>query len=310
MGGSGGSGSSGGGFKRPPEELESLRQQVRQDLQRQELLAQENEFLAERLVELNDRDAAETRQRLEEVERALERLGHDVEELLFGGSVAKHTYVNGLSDVDALVFLGGDQADSPAEVLASFARALQGQLPTGEIESVTTGHMAITVTYRDGTEIQLLPAVERAGHTVIPSENGMDWRQVRPHKFAEKLTQVNQANGKGVVPAIKLAKSLIDKLPDDQHLSGYHVEAIAVDAFKTYGGPRDRASMLSHLIHHASEAVLRPTGDITGQSVHIDQWLGPASSVQRQAVSRSLRRLATELDSAASVASYARVFDD
>ena len=161
---------------------------------------------------------------------------------------------------------------------------------------VSPGRLAVTIYYRDGAEIQLLPAVERDGRTSIASEDGTSWRHIRPHKFAEKLTQVNKANGQAVVPTIKLAKAVLRHLPEEQQLSGYHVEAIAVDAFRSYEGRRDRASMLVYLMKHAQRAVLRPTGDITGQSVQIDQHLGPANSQTRKGLSAALGRITSRLE--------------
>jgi hypothetical protein len=290
-------------------DIKSLRDEVRRRLEQQELLAEENGFLAEQLAAYNDRDVDTIRDRLAEIEEAATDLGHEIEKLLFGGSIAKHTYVSGLSDIDALVFLGDTAGRAPADVLNSFADALRSRLDMSQIREIGVGHMAVTITYTDGSQLQLLPATEQGEHTVIPSQDGTSWRQVRPHKFVEKLSQVNSANGNGVVPAIKLAKALLDKLPAEQKLSGYHVEALAVDAFKAYGGPRDRASMLSHLVEHASSAVLRPTGDITGQSVHIDNSLGEANSSERRAISRSLGEIAKRLEAATNITDYRAIFD-
>jgi hypothetical protein len=267
-----------------------------------------NEVLSEALRRFNDRDVELTRDRLGAIQEALGPLAVDVDRLLFGGSVAKHTYVDGLSDVDALVVI--DAADaSPDRLVERLRTSLAQRLTTGDVADISAGRLAVTVRYRDGTEIQLLPAVERDGRTSIASENSRSWRQIRPHKFAEKLTQVNQANGQQVVPTIKLAKAALRNLPEAQQLSGYHVEAIAVDAFRSYDGRRDRASMLVHLIRHAQHAVLRPTGDITGQSVHIDQDLGPANSDARQNISVALGRMASRLADG-SADEYQRLLND
>ena len=304
MGGSGGRSDS-----REIRDIEALRREIQEELRRQELDAELNEFLAEQLAGFNDRNTELVQERLDAIEGALGDAAVDVDRLLFGGSVAKHTYVDGLSDTDALVVLDAPNA-SPGDLVARFADALRGRLGSGDLLSVYAGTLAVTVTYRDGSQVQLLPAVERDGHTSIASEDGDSWRQIRPHKFAEKLTQVNQANGRAVVPTIKLAKAAISGLPENQQLSGYHIEAIAVDAFRDYSGRRDRASMLRHLIKHAAEAVLRPTGDITGQSVHIDENLGAANSGYRQSVSDSLRELSSTLDNATSVSDYRALFDE
>lgn len=304
MGGSGGQGDS-----REDQDIETVRREIQEQLRQQELDAELNAFLGEELAGFNDRDTKLVQDRLDVIEAALGDSALDVDRLLFGGSVAKHTYVDGLSDIDALVVVDAPGA-SPADLVGRFADALRERLSSGDVLDVAAGRLAVTITYRGGSQVQLLPAVERDDHTSIASEDGSSWRRIRPHKFAEKLTRVNQANGRAVVPTIKLAKAAIAGLPEDHRLSGYHVEAIAVDAFKEYSGRRDRVSMLRHLVWHAAEAVLRPTGDITGQSVHIDAHLGAANSAERQSVSASMRRLASTLDNATSVSDYENLFDE
>lgn len=291
MGGSGG----GSSYSLSKEELQALREGVLGDLRDQERDAAVNEVLSEALATFNDRDVELIAERLEVIQEALGSLAADVDRLMFGGSVAKHTYVDGLSDVDALVVID-DPGVGPSELVERFRLALAEQLGAGQVVSVSSGRLAVTVAYRDGTEIQLLPAVERNGRTSIASEDGSAWRQIRPHKFAEKLTQVNKANGQFVVPTIKLAKAVLRQLPPTNQLSGYHIEAIAVDAFRSYDGRRDRASMLTHLVRHAQQAVMQPTGDITGQSVHIDQNLGPANSEARRSLSAHLGRIVSRLE--------------
>jgi hypothetical protein len=285
-----------------------MRRQIQEELRQQELNAELNEFLAEELTAYNDRDTQLVRERLDEIVDSLGDSAEEVDRLLFGGSVAKHTYVDGLSDVDALVVLNQPDA-SPRELVERFAQSLLSRLVGSDVLDISTGKLAVTVTYRDGSQVQLLPAVERGGRTSIASEDGSSWRHIRPHKFAEKLTEVNQSNGNAVVPTIKLAKAVIAGLPENNRLSGYHVEAIAVDAFKEYTGRRDRVSMLQHLIGHAADAVLRPTGDITGQSVHIDGNLGAANSSARQSTSASLRQLENRIRNAASLDDYRRLLD-
>jgi len=299
----------GAGATSGPEDIDGVRERIRQQLRNQELDVELNEALAQELAGYNDRDTELTQRRLDDIGEALAGDAIDIDRLLFGGSVAKHTYVDGLSDVDALVVL--DDPDSgPGELVERFAQALSGQLPPGDVLAVEPGGLAVTVTYRDGSQVQLLPAVERDGRTSIASEDSRGWRTIRPHKFAEKLTQVNNANGGAVVPTIKLGKAALAGLPEAQRLSGYHVEAIAVDAFKGYAGRRDRMSMLLHLIDHTAEAVMRPTGDITGQSLHIDTHLGPARSATRETAQQELRRLHARLKSAASAADLRRLLHE
>jgi hypothetical protein len=303
MGGSGGS-----SYPSSRESIEELRRQALDDLSKQEKDVAVNDVLSRALASFNDRDVDGTRERLEDVVSALGDLLVDVDRLLYGGSVAKHTYVDGLSDVDALVVVEASDA-TPSDLVERFRIALARKLPMSSVFEVTAGRLAVTVRYRDGTEIQLLPAVERDGHTSIASADGSEWRRIRPHKFAEKLTAVNTANGRAVIPTIKLAKAVLANLADRDRPSGYHVEAIAVDAFRSYEGRRDRASMLRHLIKHAEVVILKPSGDITGQSVHIDQHLGAANSVERRRVSAAIRQIRLQLDSG-DASDYRRLLND
>lgn len=303
-------GSGGGGYGTHDVNTEALRQQVRRDLQRQEFLVEVNRYLGDQLSEFNDRDTDAVGSRLDQIASALGDEVEGFDRLLFGGSIAKHTYVDGLSDVDALVIVGGDRPGDPGELIARFAQTLERALLRGTVTSVTPGALAVTVTYADGVEIQLLPARQRGGTVSIASEDGRGWRDIRPRKFAEKLTEVNGANNGAVVPAIKLAKGAIGQLPDRDRLTGYHIEAIAVDAFRSYEGSVSRDGVLRHLLDHAATAVLRPTGDITGQSVHLDDHLGPANSPDRQRISASLGRIVSKMDSATSVEDYKEIFGD
>src|SRR6266508_6095696 len=137
-------------------DADALRDRARRDLQQQELLTDINSYLAEQLTAFNDRDTETVNDRLEQIAEALGEAVEGLDRLMFGGSVAKHTYVDGLSDVDALVILRGQQSDDPAELIRAFAASLQHALPAGTV--VTAGNLAVTVTYSDGSEVQLLPA--------------------------------------------------------------------------------------------------------------------------------------------------------
>lgn len=287
-----------------------IREEATRRLEAQELVTDINEYLGELLKDYNDRDTDSIAQKLDELLAVLGEAVEGTDRLLFGGSIAKHTYVDGLSDVDALVVVSGLEGESPEDLVRSFADAIRSALPSSVVSEVTPGTLAVTVRYTDGAEIQLLPAKERNTSLSIASEDGTQWRVVRPRKFAEKLTEVNKATNGGAVPVVKLAKPLLEGLPEPQRLTGYHVEAIAVDAFRNYAGPMNRQAMLRHLLDHASRAVLSPTSDITGQSVRIDDHLGAAGSSERQAVSASIQRIVNKMDAATSVEDYKDLFGE
>src|SRR5215213_889397 len=98
-------GGTGARYNRPPTE-DSIQRKVEQaEGKERERLNGEVDYLIERLLSrYNKRDTEEVSQRLEQIEGTLGEIAN-IETLLFGGSVSKHTAVNGLSDVDALIIL-------------------------------------------------------------------------------------------------------------------------------------------------------------------------------------------------------------
>lgn len=258
--------------------------------------AEINAFLQTLLADFNDRDIDAIRIHLETILEALKKEEIvTIISLLYGGSISKHTYVDGLSDVDVLAVLDKSELEgkTPDEILDYFRTRLQERLPLTEI---VKGKLAITVRFQDGHEIQILPALRTTTGIRIAHEDGDRWSNViKPHKFAEKLTSVNAQNNQGVVPVIKLYKALNSQLPKDVKLSGYHIESLAIEAFKNYEGPKTRKAMIMHFTEYASTAVLKPIKDSTGQSVHVDDYLGEPTSLERQKVSAAIKRISSRM---------------
>ena len=98
-----------------------------------------NRVLADLLGQYNRRDVELTRTRLDEIERELEDSLETTLDMRFGGSVAKHTYVDGLSDVDTLAILR--HYDQSSSTQGRFSRRLRKSW---------TGTYAITSRYTRG----------------------------------------------------------------------------------------------------------------------------------------------------------------
>jgi len=309
MGGSGG----GGGQQRDwtKNDVDQLKKDFQKLVADENAEAAINSAIVERLVDVNARDANDTRDKLDAVREALGDELADIETLLYGGSVAKHTHVDGLSDVDALVVLSDEDLGGrgPEGVREDFAELLKRRLSATDVRSITVGNMAVTLQYADGTEVQLLPAVRRGEEIAISSVSGKRWKEIQPAKFAAELTKVNQDNGRRVVPVIKLAKSAMAGLPEDVRLSGYHVEALAVAAFENYSGPPSYRAMVTHLVEQAAQNVSRPIPDVSGQSKHIDERWGPADSPDRARVARVLGGLAKQMKDARTAEQWRSIID-
>src|SRR3954453_8684934 len=128
-------GSGGGGFRssRTPSELSA---EVARELQKAKLESEVNALLTEQLALINNRDVALINERLDEIVGALGDRIEDVDRLLYGGSVAKHTYVDGLSDVDSLVVLKSSvlAEDTPQALINAMERALRQGLDMGNVK--------------------------------------------------------------------------------------------------------------------------------------------------------------------------------
>lgn len=250
-----------------------------------------NEFLEALLKDFNSRDVSAIQTHLGEIKKALGREIDGLETILFGGSISKNTFIEGTSDVDALVLLDSARYKnaSPKELQESFYKLMQKRFPNTEIKK---GMLAVTVKFSD-YEIQLLPAVRENGKVRIADRENRGWSSpINVAAFTNKLTKTNKINGNKVVPVIKLAKNLLSKLPQQYQLSGYHVEALAVDAFTTYNGRYTLYDMTKHLLDYSTKRVLSPMNDITGQSGIIDDYFGTANSLSRQHLSHYIKDIA------------------
>ena len=254
---------------------------------------------AELLAQFNDRDHERIQEELNKMKVHLEGTVEGMVDFQFGGSVAKHTYVDGLSDVDSLLIINDSGlADmNSAQALDAVTGILAEKM--GDLAEVTHGQMAVTLTYKDGLELQVLPALRHEETLKVPSSRHPgEWSHINPAKFQEALRRRNQECGGKLVPTIKLAKAILGTFPEPQRLSGYHVESLAISAFKGYEGERTTTQMLSHFMSKAKELVLAPIRDSTGQSIHVDSYLGSADSQARKSASHLLDRVAKRMRTA------------
>lgn len=305
-------GSGGRGYfnSNPQHAMDALRK-AQQSTTDEKYEAECNSFIIELLGSINDRDVSAISRHLDEIRAAL---GDDLEgtiDLRFGGSVAKHTFVDGLSDVDSLVLL--DKCELAGLAPSEAKRYLVDRLRADHIgEAVHEGPLAVTVQYRD-IEVQLIPAVSCRGAVQIAAQSGTEWSRIQPRQFARELSRANAAVGYKLVPTIKLAKAIIASLPERQQISGYHAEALAVRAFKGYKGPLDHRTMLRRFFEYATAQVRSSMKDTTGQSTQLDSYLGRSESLERKIISDTFARIGrqmTNADANGSVEQWRRLFEE
>ncbi|MCB0713828.1 MAG: nucleotidyltransferase [Ignavibacteriae bacterium] len=304
---------SGGGGGYIPSDPKTILQRIQESEAGTQNAQYESEvvkLLSSFLVHFNDRDIETVNRHLGEIKKAIEKEIDGSIDLLYGGSVAKRTYVNGLSDIDSLVIL--DKSDlshlSPNEVRDYLRQRIKERFPNHE---VSAGNLAVTIKFSD-SEIQLLPAIRQGGSLKIADKTGNKWSSIQPEKFTTKLTEVNKQNSGKIVPIIKLAKAIIATLPESHRVSGYHAESLAIQAFRSYTGESTYKAMLAHYFKEASTAVRSPIKDSSRQSVHVDEYLGNANSLERRIISDTFSRIARRMrnaDSAASLAEWQKMFE-
>lgn len=301
MGGSGG----GSTFRnRSPDALRELVRKAEDESSVKQFEVELAGTLNELLGAYNSRDTETVRDRLDAIRAALQGEIEGTFDPLFGGSVAKHTYVDGLSDIDSLILLNGSDLEnhSPQRALEKMVGIIKSSMPAEA--AVTHGRMAVTVDYGDGMVVQLLPAIKGADGLVhVPSSRRDAWSEINPMTFKEALSDRNAACGGKLVPTIKLAKAINGELPEEQRLSGYHIESLAIAAFRNYAGEKTTSAMLPAFFEQARDLVLSPIKDSTGQSVHVDGYLGLADSAERVAASHLLGRLGRRMRNATAAAS-------
>lgn len=303
-------GGSGGGFFRgdhdPEDYIKKLRESEGRSLN-QEFDIQVKKLLITLLAKYNDRDVDATQKHLDIIKRKLDSELESSIDLIFNGSVARHTYVDGFSDVDALLVIDKTKISdkSPQEVREYIGNLLQERLPKTEIK---VGSQAITINFSD-QKIQILPAIKHHSGYKISDESGSSWSHIKPKEFATKLTKVNSdMNGK-LVPTIKLAKSIIAQNPITK-ISGYHAEALAIDIFKNYAGEKNTKTMLKYFFEKASNKILKPINDSTGKRIEVDNHLGESNSLQRRIISNSIERIFNRMsnaDGAQSVDNWSKI---
>ena len=208
-------------------------------------------------------------------------------DIVYAGSVAKWTYVEGVSDVDNHVRINGTSLENkrPAEVKA-YIRQQLSKLPN--VKSVTETSRTVTVTYRDGTEMQYVPVIKtKNGYRVA---DGNRWSNVvYENRFRRDFQRTNKKCGGRLTSLISILKKENANNLKGQQMSGHHIEVMANRIFKQAPASKTKTvmSMYEYYHQHASRHIMHRMRDVTGQSTYVDKRsLGGPDSESRRALSR------------------------
>jgi hypothetical protein len=75
-------------------------------------------------------------------------------------------------------------------------------------------------------------------------------------------------------------------------------ESLAIKIFRDYSGDRTPRNILRHFFDRAATYVKEAITDSSGQSVHVDGYLGEANSVQRRIIADSFERISRRMKNA------------
>ena len=140
--------------------------------------------------------------------------------------------------------------------------------------------MAVSITYPDNMVIQLLPALRTKAGLKVPAVQQRGWSDIDPEGFRQALTSVNDRCGGKLIPTIKLAKAVIANMPEAYRLTGYHVESLAIEAFKKYEGKKTTETILPLFFDKSKEP-----GSFTNTRQH--RTIGTCRRIPRSGEQRS-----------------------
>ena len=292
----GGSGGSFGNYDINREDVLKKISESESETEKQEYESWVSNYLDELLGQMNNRDTELIQKHLDTILNALTTEIEGNIKTNLGGSISKHTHLNGLSDVDALIILNNSELSdkSPKEVLDYFFRRLSERLPNTTIEQ---GDTAVTVHFSDG-DIQLVPALKY--HNGIKIPDGNNWStNIKPELFTKRLSTLNSELNGRLIPSIKLIKGIIFGFPEKHQLKGYHVESLAVEIFEKSNKIQNSfkaKEIVSQFFKEAPALVRKPVKDITGQTKYVDEYLGKTDSITRLIVADNLERTYRQIE--------------
>ncbi|MCY3978648.1 MAG: hypothetical protein OXG23_11170 [Chloroflexi bacterium] len=248
------------------------------------------DYLSEKLKEINNLDYEAINAHRDSIENALGK-EFEIERMSFAGSHARRTDVDEFSDIDLLATFRSksDLPNSSDEAVALLAKRLRERFPRTSIE---TGDMAVTVKFTDGLRVQVLPAYREGNTFRIPDVNSAGWKYSNPTAHARRLREINENSGRQVLSTVKLAKQLFDR--NGIGLKSYHIENMALKAFEHYSGPFSNRNMLRHLINRSKSLVHQRIADRAGQTADVSDYLTRNDRIQ---ISKKLARLEATLKS-------------
>lgn len=230
---------------------------------------------------------------------------------MFGGSVRKGTYVTGLSDIDALLMVNQSSLvnQPPARAMEYVRDTIKSRLRQN---TVGAGNLAVTgqLLRRDRDTDTARHTDEHWRHSDCRTRKHHVEQRGAPREIRREARQSQCVEGRQSSSGNQTCQGdggLLHQ-PSQQKDQRLPHGSLAIDAFEDYQGPFDPKSMLTHLLGYSMEAVKNPIVDSTGQSRHVDEYLGQAGSNLRKRASTQFGQMRADVRRCKAKADFNKLF--
>jgi hypothetical protein len=196
-------------------------------------------------------------------------------EFSISGSLWKHTFAFGVSDIDVLCAFNSREL-SPNHVVSRLASAFSSTRTP-----IIAHQTHVTLPSPFGVTIDIVPVVVDSGEIALIHSSGGRWVRARPELFATVLQQANLSSQNTLKPSIRVLKSLLSRCSSAPLLKGHHIEAICVHAASEFAGTFKITTLLEFILSQLPRLANLHFVDTSGQLQFIDDYLGASDSDER-----------------------------
>lgn len=202
-------------------------------------------------------------------------------EFAISGSLWKHTFAFGVSDIDVLCSVNSSEL-SPHHVVSRLASAFSST------SSIIKHQTHVTLPSPFGVTIDIVPVMVVSGEIVLIHSSGDRWVRARPELFATVLHHANLSSRNTLKPSIRVLKSLLSRCSFAPLLKGHHIEAICMHASSEFAGNFKVTTLLEFILSQLPRLAGLHLVDTSGQLRFIDDYLGASDSNERRRLSTYL----------------------
>jgi len=253
--------------------LETIKAEIRATKNKSDRNLKALKIIKLKLTEAKSREINSLQNKINFITRNIKAKIYEQAKFFLSGSIIKDTYVYGLSDVDILMALNKQNFlnISPRHIQQKLINQLRVIFPRLVVKK---NRNAVDI-YDGQIKIQLVPVLPNQTKFLFPASDGLGWIEIEPHIFNKLLQERNKKLRHKLTTAIRIAKLIVSKLPQNNQLTGHHLEVLGYLASGHFGKKKSILSLIKDIFLYAQKRVLTPVKDTSGQLNFIDEYLGP-----------------------------------